>query len=407
MRRIYYNAIFEKRFQLYGEREGYMNNLELYERFLDLMITRKLVLFGAGEAGRNILARNFKNEEVLYFCDNDQNKWNTEILGYKVVGTEQLIKDKDKIVILISLGNEAEVRKQLEELGLKDVTFSCAILRYKYLNGEAVQSEIEKLIDPVISQYTYLPNAEYKSTIPFINSNENSIMKVYDMLGDDVSKEVYMQVIRNRKYDYKDYSNIMDICNGQYFRRDFFNYSDCEVLIDAGVYDCGTIKDFVSQVNNKFEYIYGFEPDTICYSKSLKIFNDSNIDKMKCTINPYGLYDTESEIYFDALGNGSSAVTEDSYLKIKVVRLDDVIDKKVTFIKMDIEGSEINALLGAKNILMNDKPKLAISIYHKASDLWEIPLLIKRLVPEYKIFIRHNSINYSETVMYATIDSKV
>ena len=70
---------------------------------------------------------------------------------------------------------------------------------------------------------------------------------------------------------------------------------------------------------------------------------------------------------------------------------------------MDIEGAEQNALEGAKDIILRNKPKLAICLYHKPEDLWEIPLYIHSLVPEYKIYIRHHSHTNEETVMYAHI----
>lgn len=68
---------------------------------------------------------------------------------------------------------------------------------------------------------------------------------------------------------------------------------------------------------------------------------------------------------------------------------------------MDIEGAELKALEGYQNILKAHKPKLAISIYHNFNDLWEIPLYIKKIVPEYKIYIRHHTNDFYETMCYA------
>ena len=78
-------------------------------------------------------------------------------------------------------------------------------------------------------------------------------------------------------------------------------------------------------------------------------------------------------------------------------------EEKVTLIKMDIEGAELQSLKGAKRIIQHDKPKLAICIYHKPEDMVEIPLYIKELVPEYKLYIRHHSSNVSDTVLYAVM----
>ena len=86
---------------------------------------------------------------------------------------------------------------------------------------------------------------------------------------------------------------------------------------------------------------------------------------------------------------------------IKAVALDDCISDLVTFIKMDIEGAELEALKGSREILKRYRPRLAISLYHKKEDLEEIPVYIKELVSEYKLYIRHYSNAGVETVLYA------
>lgn len=68
---------------------------------------------------------------------------------------------------------------------------------------------------------------------------------------------------------------------------------------------------------------------------------------------------------------------------------------------MDIEGSELKALEGAKATIMKNHPRLAICIYHKPMDVIEIPFYIQKLVPEYKFYIRHYASNMWETVLYA------
>ena len=94
--------------------------------------------------------------------------------------------------------------------------------------------------------------------------------------------------------------------------------------------------------------------------------------------------------------NGSNVVIVDS--------IDNVCGKdRVTFIKMDIEGSEAKALRGAEKTIRRDKPRLAISIYHKPEDYFEIPFLIKEMVPEYKLYIRHHTFNKNNTVVYAVL----
>lgn len=86
--------------------------------------------------------------------------------------------------------------------------------------------------------------------------------------------------------------------------------------------------------------------------------------------------------------------------------IDEAIDPgdRVTTIKMDIEGSELEALKGARETIRRDKPKLAICIYHKTEDLWEIPLYIKSLIPEYRFYIRHHGPSgLYDSVLYAVM----
>lgn len=90
---------------------------------------------------------------------------------------------------------------------------------------------------------------------------------------------------------------------------------------------------------------------------------------------------------------------------VNCVRLDDWCKEnnvEPTFIKMDIEGAEVGALKGAAETIKRLKPKLSICLYHKITDMWEVPLLIKSLVPEYQLYCRKNHIR-NEFVLYAAI----
>ena len=82
--------------------------------------------------------------------------------------------------------------------------------------------------------------------------------------------------------------------------------------------------------------------------------------------------------------------------------MDDVIKEKVTYIKMDIEGAELDTLLGAKKIITQYRPKLAVCIYHKDSDMLNIMEYLQTLNSQYKFYMRHHNCNMTETVLYAT-----
>lgn len=106
--------------------------------------------------------------------------------------------------------------------------------------------------------------------------------------------------------------------------------------------------------------------------------------------------------YFNAGHQGTSRVSESGDNVIYVDSLDNILDKKpVTFIKMDIEGSELPSLKGSSKIISAKHPKLAICIYHSDSDMLEIPEYILKNYPFYSLFIRHYSHYLAETVLYA------
>ncbi|MEK7523076.1 MAG: FkbM family methyltransferase, partial [Patescibacteria group bacterium] len=88
--------------------------------------------------------------------------------------------------------------------------------------------------------------------------------------------------------------------------------------------------------------------------------------------------------------------------QIKIVPIDKFINEHITYIKLDIEGFEKKALIGAKKTIKKYKPKLVICSYHNLNDIWELPMLIKKLRPDYKIFLRHYSDFLMDTICYAT-----
>ena len=162
---------------------------------------------------------------------------------------------------------------------------------------------------------------------------------------------------------------------------------------------------FIQQFGKGRDYykkIYAWEPDGANREKLIKnCKGHKNIEVL-----PYGMWSEKAELYFADGKGAASCVSEEGTLSLPVESIDDLCaDEKVTFIKMDIEGSEIEALRGAERVIKRDKPRLAICIYHKPEHLYEIPFLVREMVPDYKLYIRHHSPGLVETVLYAVADS--
>ncbi|MBQ8172180.1 MAG: FkbM family methyltransferase [Oscillospiraceae bacterium] len=209
-------------------------------------------------------------------------------------------------------------------------------------------------------------------------------------------------IILNDYYDWHDYH----LVNKQYFDEKVI-FDEGEVFVDAGVLDLATSLLFAQKCKerniSKFSMI-AFEPDKECYINCKAIA--AQHPELDIELVNSGLYSSNTTIGFNSLDNGRSTISEDddSSTFIDVVTLDSYInDRRVTYIKMDIEGAELEALKGCAETIRKQKPKLAISIYHKPEDLTEIPVFIKSLVPEYKFYIRHYSDSISETVLYALL----
>ena len=183
----------------------------------------------------------------------------------------------------------------------------------------------------------------------------------------------------------------------QYFDLQYFALKN-EYFVDVGALDGETTKYFLEHFENGHAYV--FEPNL----QQFEVTQERLKDYPQAELFPYGAYDRNECLCFDTshVDPSSAKIAESGNSKIEVRRLDDLLgDRKVTFIKMDIEGSELAALRGAERIIREQRPKLAICIYHKPEDMWEIPSLLLQYHPDYKLFLRHYSISYTETVLYA------
>lgn len=187
----------------------------------------------------------------------------------------------------------------------------------------------------------------------------------------------------------------------QYF--DLLTPDGNEVFVDCGCYDASTAFHFAGWCGSRgYDKILCFEPDRDSFQKCTELCRGLG----NCTVYPYGVSDRAGMVYFQSGRKEESKIvrSEDGTAadSIETVVLDNFLrGERVTFIKMDIEGAELDALKGASRIIKEQKPKLAISIYHRPEDIIEIPKLLMELRPDYRFYIRHYSLLLNETVLYA------
>lgn len=243
---------------------------------------------------------------------------------------------------------------------------------------------------------------------PVFDKAAESILKyrqeyinVYQLLSDDRSKEVFKNVLYFRltmDLEYLEQARKISTQSGEktYFDPDIIHMSEEEVFLDCGGNRGETTEDFIEYVSGNFKKVYCFEPDKQLAGISKKRFEGLN----KVEVLPYGIGEKEAILTYQAGGNGSGKFSADGTEQIRVIRIDDIVKDNVTFIKMDIEGMEESALIGAQETIRNNKPKLAICVYHKRDDIFKITKQILSYRQDYRIYMRHYGWQCDDTVMY-------
>ena len=225
-----------------------------------------------------------------------------------------------------------------------------------------------------------------------------------------ISTRVYYEEIRDEliqkgvsKDKIIDGAILFDMSEGkQYFDLPELPHSKTqEVFADVGCYD-GLSSVFFNEWCEGNGFSYCFEPDRTNIDRIHRILKNKSVSTYE--LIDKGVWSKGGTLSFVSTGNSVSHVSEEDTGtdSIKVTALDDCLyDKGVTFIKMDIEGAEYEALKGAEKIIREQKPKLAICVYHKPEDIWELPELILGFNESYKFYLRHYSYQDNETVLYA------
>lgn len=199
---------------------------------------------------------------------------------------------------------------------------------------------------------------------------------------------------------------IFDVCDiienqkEQYFDRNIIipRLSSKEIFIDGGCFNFQTSIELL-QLNSDVEKIYAFEAakEHIPFvERGIQVASNTNM-----SLYNMALWSHKDTLYFTFNGLASRISTTGQ--EVQGVAADDIIpnDEKVTFVKLDIEGAELEALKGMRRIIEKFKPKMAICIYHKPMDYIDLAEYILSIRSDYKLYMRHYSSLSLETILYA------
>lgn len=360
--------------------------------FLDIVEKYKInpfVIYGIGRGGKQVYSLiKTKNIAVRAFIDKSADEgmtydnipvYNVENFSYSFTKQE-----KDKCIVFIAFSAENDIYDGIINL-LKSAGFKKI---YNYLSVR-FQYRRETDMSKGLIGYNY-----YVKNLP-------EIFSVSQLLEDERSLDVFARYIKSYiKQDLSQFSHPDK--SEQYFPDDIEFSKGYSRFIDCGAYDGDTAKNLFD-IKGKIERMALFEPSAEIFVKLADwLCENSDVIADEVIALPCGVYDRNSVFQFSTQDIASS-IAAGGTEHIQCVTIDNVLyGFAPTFIKMDIEGSEHEALLGAQKTIRKYKPDLAICVYHYANDIWKTPLLINSWNLGYRFYLRTYSSTGYETVLYAT-----
>lgn len=345
--------------------------------------SQKLVLFGAAQLGKIVLdGLRRSGIEPVAFADNNQKLWGKEVAGVPVLSpSEAAEKHSEAACFVVTAFQGSAIRRQLTSLGCQRVA-PFASLFWKYPDVFIPQLGID------------LPHrlAEHFEAIRACNAG----------LADEKSKEeLREQLVWRWCLDYSALSLPLD-GGDTYFPLDLIEPLRDEVFVDCGSFQGDTILTFISHWNDGFRHIFAVEPDPL--NRDLLVANAKGVGVAdRVTVMPYAVGSENGLVPFDSTGTVTSQIVQGRPgSSVECRRLDETSwPVPPTYIKMDIEGAEPEALIGATELLRRQQPVLAVCTYHRSEHLWQIPNLIRSIAPEYNLFLRRYAEECWEGVCYA------
>ena len=355
-----------------------------FEERISTFCNKRILIYGAGAFGREIcLNLKENNLPVVAFLDKNAHSGQMvyDIPVYTPENTIFPDSDRKKTTIILSIVLTEPVRREiiscLHGLGYPEIIDAQTLraMRVPYAH-ERMEPDPEDLL-----------------------AEEEEILSAFSLLADEPSREIYESNLR--AHFERNYLNIRESIGAiQYFVPGIPHEMRFSRFIDCGAYTGDTLSTLV--IGHEVRTYVGFEPGSISFQQ-LSTTADILPDTISCSLFPCAVSDhTEMTNFCDIAGSG--AIDKSGTGQVMVVRLDDVLKNfEPTMIKMDIEGQEYSALLGAKKMIAQYKPDLAICVYHYVSDLWRIPNLIKSWDLGYSFYLRSHSSATMETVLYAVV----
>jgi FkbM family methyltransferase len=346
---------------------------------LDVEHLHSIAIVGSAVEGQR-LARICASRriEIGAIVDDDPKKAGTVVAGRTVEPTSALTRLSNSTPVVIASHRALDVAQRLRDFGFKTVV-PFALLQ-------------------VLAPEVFPPHMFYCELLDDLWIHRSEYIAFNDRLADQRSRDVLDAVIGFRRT--LDSTVLQPVVSDRdlYAPERLFKFADDEVYVDGGSYDGDTIRSFIERVGGRYADIYAFEPDPVTFERLKANFRD---EPRVHSIHA-GLYSQSGSLRFRDDASRGAIFADDGDIEMPVITVDEALgDRRLTYIKMNIEGAEIDALRGSQKAIRKWLPKLAISVYHRASDLWRIPQLVLELSPDYELYLRQHDGGIIETVLYA------
>ena len=232
----------------------------------------------------------------------------------------------------------------------------------------------------------------------YLEAHRAAFEAAYALMADDISRNTFRAFIEAKLSGLAGPLAAV-ACKHQYFVRGLTEPGDAEVFVDGGAYTGDTLLTFARITGGRYARCRAFEPDPANAAKLRESVGRRRLLNVELSVK--GLWSAPGRLPFSAIeGTASSSINGDGGAVAEVDTIDNAAPD-ATFVKLDVEGAELEALKGAAATIKRNRPKLAVCVYHRPADLFEMPLYINSLAPGYKLFLRQHQPVACETVLYA------
>ena len=322
----------------------------------------------------------------------------------------------EKPIVLYGMGNGADkILAVFEQYGIEAADFyasdgfvrgqvfhqktvlSFAQVKEKYKDfivvvsfGTSLPDVLERIYETSEQYELYAPDVPVSGdtlfTLDFYKEHYSEFAAAYDLLCDDTSRQIYADIIRYKITG--DIAHLRRAVSPADCEKELLDFDRYQTFIDAGAYNGDTARKFIADCKNA-KVIHAIEPDRKNFKK-LSAYAESEI---AATVVPhnFGAWDERSMTEFSVCGNRNSAAGTQNRKKTEPVELNTIDSLDITnadYIKYDVEGAEKEALLGSQATIAASAPDLLLSLYHRSEDLYALPLLLHKLFPDYKMYLR-------------------